>query len=431
MRCLWISRHVPYPMNEGLKVYSAKLSEALAQAGTFVRVLGFGGTDAVPTHRARMEWIAVPGERRGTVAALLNRFPLTAAVDSTGAYRELLDQQLRERWDAIVFDSYGSGWALDRCKAYRASSLGSQTVLVHVSHNHEEVLWRSMVKQAEAGLPRRLALWQNYYKVRGLERQLLRDVDLVSAITTEDEQALRAHRHTKHDASKSPTGDDASKYTTGNTITLTPGYDGSVAPERVIDAATPRRAVIVGSFHWVVKRENLARFVEYADAKFAAQGIELVVAGDVPQDLKETLLASSRATRFEGFVKDLVPFLSQARIAIVPELIGGGFKLKFLDYIFGRVPVATVEAAAAGLPANLRAELITGNDFAELTQAIIEHINQLDRLNHLQSLAFEQARTLYRWEDRGLQLQQRIAELQQARTSSAARSAATTAAASA
>jgi glycosyltransferase involved in cell wall biosynthesis len=345
------------------------------------------------------------------MAGLLNRLPLTAAIDSTSAYRELLEEQLREQWDTIVFDSYGSGWALDRCKAYRATAAGSRTVLVHVSHNHEEVLWRAMAKQADAALPRRLALWQNYYKVRTLERQLLRDVDLVTAITTEDEQALRAHRNDDH------------------TLTLTPGYDGAVAAERTIDASVPRRVVIVGSFQWVVKRDNLARFVEHADAQFAAHGIELVVAGDVPQDLKESLLASSRATRFEGFVNELTPFLAQARIAIVPELIGGGFKLKFLDYIFGRAPVATVDAAAAGLPSRLRADLITGADFAALTAAIIANIDRLDHLNRLQAAAFEQARTLYRWEDRGLQLQQRIADLQKSRAKSQARASAIAAAA--
>lgn len=411
MRCLWISRHVPYPMNEGLKVYSAKLSEALAQAGAFVRVLGFGSTDATPKDRARMEWISVPGERRGAAAGLLNRFPLTAAIDSTSAYRALLEAQLREQWDVIVFDSYGSGWALDRCKDYRATAAGSRTILVHVSHNHEEVLWRAMAAQADAALPRRLALWQNYYKVRVLERRLLRDVDLVTAITTEDEHALRAHRNDDH------------------TLTLTPGYDGAVAPERVIDASVPRRVVIVGSFQWVVKRENLARFVEHADAQFDSNGIELVVAGDVPQDLKESLLANSRATRFEGFVTELTPFLAQARLAIVPELIGGGFKLKFLDYIFGRAPVATVDAAAAGLPSRLRADLITGADFAGLTAAIIDNIDRLDHLNRLQTAAFDQARTLYRWEDRGLQLQLRIADLQRSRAKSQARSSATTASA--
>ena len=413
MRCLWISRHVPYPMNEGMKVYSAKLSEALAQAGVFVRVLGFGSPEDTPKNRARMEWVSVPGARRGAAIALLNRLPLTAAVDSTDAYQALLEEQLRESWDAIIFDSYGAGWALNRCKAYRATKVGARTILVHVSHNHEEVVWHAMAKQAEAGLPKRLALWQNYYKVRGLERRLLREVDLVSAITTEDERALRAHR------------------TDNNTLTLTPGYDGAVAPERVIDASVPRRVVIVGSFVWVVKKENLARFVEHADARFAAEGIELVVAGDVPADFKQTMLANSRALRFEGFLTDLTPFLARARIALVPELIGGGFKLKFLDYIFGRVPVATVDAAAAGLPARLREDLITSSDFAQLTSTIIEHIDRLELLNRLQTSAFEQARSLYRWEDRGLQLQQRIAELQGARSNSPARSSAAAAAASA
>jgi polysaccharide biosynthesis protein PslH len=413
MRCLWISRHVPYPMNEGIKVYSAKLSEALAQAGAFVRVLGFGNTEATPKDRARVEWVSVPGARRGTALAMLNRFPLTAAVDSTDAYQALLEEQLREPWDAIVFDSYGAGWALDRCKAYRASKQGARTILVHVSHNHEEVVWRAMAKQAAAGLPKRLALWQNYYKVRGLERRLLREVDLVSAITVEDELALRAHR------------------TDDSTITLTPGYDGTPAPERVIDASVPRRVVIVGSFVWVVKKENLTRFLEHADARFAAEGIELIVAGDVPADFKEALLARCSALRFEGFLENLTPFLAQARIALVPELLGGGFKLKFLDYIFGRVPVATVHAAAAGLPAGLRKDLITSDDFAGLTSTIIEHIDRLDLLNELQTSAFEQARTLYRWEDRGLQLQQRIAELQGARSNSPARSSAAAAAASA
>jgi hypothetical protein len=130
-------------------------------------------------------------------------------------------------------------------------------------------------------------------------------------------------------------------------------------------------------------------------------------------------------------VSEVGPFLAQARIAIVPELIGGGFKLKFLDYIFGRVPVATVDVAAAGLPARLRDDLIIRPDFDGLTSAIIDHIDRLEQLNRLHTAAFEQARSLYRWEDRGLQLQQRIVELQEARSTSPARSSGAAAAASA
>jgi glycosyltransferase involved in cell wall biosynthesis len=267
---------------------------------------------------------------------------------------------------------------------------------VHVSHNHEERLWRSMAQQASVALPRRVALWQNAQKVRALERRLLREVDLVTTITEEDERSLGAHR-------------------SGRILTLTPGYDGAVAPPRMIDAATPRRAVIVGSFNWVVKRENLARFIESADPLFARHDVELIVAGDVPRDLQDALRAKHSATQFVGYVTDLLALLSQARIAVAPELIGGGFKLKFLDYFFGRIPVATIAGAAAGLPATLRRTLLMSDDFAGLAATIVEHMDQIDALNAMQSAAFERARTLFRWDDRGAQLREHIAQLQRER----------------
>ncbi|HEY3850516.1 MAG TPA: acyltransferase, partial [Steroidobacteraceae bacterium] len=119
LRCLWIARYIPYPLDAGAKVYSAKLAESLAEAGTTVRFLGFGDVRAVPERGASIEWREVPGRKRGYAAAAFNSLPIAAATDATRAYRTLLESQLRERWDAIVFDGYGSGWALNRCLAYR------------------------------------------------------------------------------------------------------------------------------------------------------------------------------------------------------------------------------------------------------------------------------------------------------------------------
>ena len=123
---------------------------------------------------------------------------------------------------------------------------------------------------------------------------------------------------------------------------------------RVIDAATPRRVAIVGSFHWVMKQENLRRFVQAADAVFAQNDIQLDVIGGVPDRLREELAANARATRFHGFVDDPADHLAQARMAVVPEVIGGGFKLKFLDYLFTRVPIATLADVLTSASVNSR-----------------------------------------------------------------------------
>jgi polysaccharide biosynthesis protein PslH len=399
MRCLWIGRYIPYPIDEGMKLYSAKLIESFAASGVEVCALGYGSSQLAPA-KPGVRWESVPCERGKNLGGIVNRLPIAAAVDGTPAYRTLLDVKLREHWDVIVLDSYASGWALERCQRYR--TMHTHTILVHVSHNHEAAVWRSMASESSASPLHRWLIKRNAKKVAQLERELARSVDLITTITDEDGHALL------NELSRDAVGVDAAI----SRLTLMPGFDGAVARDRSITSETPRRVVVVGSFNWVVKRENLSRFVQHADCAFADHGIELVIAGQVPRDLQQSLAASCRATTFRGFVQDLLPLLSEARIAVVPELIGGGFKLKFLDYFFGRVPVATVTAAASGIPATLREHLLMGEDIAALTQCIVEHIDQVQELNDRQAALFEQAATLFRWEDRGVQLRTQIQALQ-------------------
>jgi polysaccharide biosynthesis protein PslH len=390
MRCLWIARYIPYPLDAGAKVYSAKLAQSLAASGIFVRFVGFGDVRAVPDSGTGVEWLQVPGSKRAKAGALLSTLPIAAAIDSTKAYRVLLDSQLREQWDAIVLDGYGSGWALDRCLAYRKESRARPSVLVHVSHNNEEILWRTMAGEYRGPALKRLVLRHNARKVSTLERRIVRNVDLLTTVTDEDRRSLGVGLE-----------DDRA-------LSLTPGYDGWVAGERCITAATPRRVIIMGSFQWVVKQENLARFVESADPIFLEHGIELDILGDVPRELLATLQARCRATSFHGFVADAGTFLSRARFGVVPESIGGGFKLKFLDYIFGRVPVATLSQAAAGLPEELRRTMLMNDGLEGLIREIVSHIDRLDELNRMQERALALGRAQFNWGDRGERLQQAI-----------------------
>jgi hypothetical protein len=395
MRCLWIARYIPYPSDEGAKVYSANLAQSLADSGVAVRFTGFGDASAVPIAAANIEWLAVPGEKRSKAIASLSAWPIAAAVDATKAYRVLLEAQLREPWDAIVFDSYATGWALDRCLAYRNDWHAHQPVLVHVSHNHEERLWGVMAREARGSALKRLALRRNAIKVGELERRIVRNIDLLTTITDEDLQSLGA-------------GLDQNR-----SLALTPGYTGRIASVRRITAATPRRVIIMGSFQWIVKQENLVRFVEIADPIFKAQGIELDIVGDVPPGLLAMLQGRCRATHFHGFVSDAASFLSSARLAVVPESIGGGFKLKFLDYIFGRVPVATVSQATAGLPAELQCAMLSSDSLSGLVRKIVSHIDRLDELNRMQESAFTIGKSQFKWSIRGERFRQAIDNVRQ------------------
>jgi polysaccharide biosynthesis protein PslH len=397
LRFLWVSRYMPYPLDAGAKVYSAKLAESLAASGAQVRYLGFGDATAAPA--SAVEWCSVPGSKRGRLFALFSSLPLAAAIDSTPAYRQLLDEQLKERWDAIILDGYGTGWALTRCLAHRNEQRVNPTMLVHVSHNHEAPLWRNMAEEFRGAHFKRLALRSNANKIATLERRIVREVDLVTTITAEDRGSL------------APQLDD------NHALVLTPGYDGWVSRAPPIDARTPRRVIIMGSFQWVVKQENLLRFVDVADPLFQQHGIELHILGEVPEELLLRLRARCKATHFHGFVTEVAPHFERARMGVVPESIGGGFKLKFLDYIFGRLPVATVAQAAAGLPDDIRGCLLAGENLEQLARLIVEHVDAVDELNRMQQVAFDLAQERYQWSTRGERLKEAIvaAKLQKAR----------------
>lgn len=396
-RCLWIARYIPHPMDAGAQVYSAQLAQSLADAGARVRFLGYGDASVAVRAAPQVQWISVPAHKRPEWLGLASRLPLTAAINATRGYARLLDEQLRERWDVIVLDSYGAGWALDRCRAHVRRS-PAPPLLVHVSHNHEAVLWRSMAREAQTSPLRRLALWQNALKVTALERRLVRETNLLTTITAEDRASLGA-------------GLDDER-----TLVLTPGYCGAHAPERTIDARTPRRIALVGSFHWVVKQENLTRFLQHADPFFAERDAAIDIIGDVPDELRVRLAARTRATRFHGFVQDPAQLLANARFAVVPEAIGGGFKLKFLDYVFARTPVATLTQAAAGLPEAVRRACLQRPTLPELIAAIAGTIDDFAALNDLQRRAYTAAEAAFRWEDRGRDLLHRIERARRSRT---------------
>ena len=91
MRCLWIGRYMPYPLDAGAKVYSARVAESLAATGAFVRFLGHG--EASENAHAGIDWVAVPGARKGQFAGLFSRMPIAAAIDATPQYTTLLDAQ--------------------------------------------------------------------------------------------------------------------------------------------------------------------------------------------------------------------------------------------------------------------------------------------------------------------------------------------------
>ena len=147
---------------------------------------------------------------------------------------------------------------------------------------------------------------------------------------------------------------------------------------------------------------NLIEFTAAADELFHERQIELWVVGNVPNHLRAK--NHFRAIRFLGFVEDLGPIFPSIRIGVVAERTGGGFKRKTLDYIFNRVPIAAIRGSIAGLPLTAGFHYLSFASMWELAQGVSAAIDDIERLNLLQSAAYEKCSTGFDWNDRGRML---------------------------
>ncbi|MEZ5659036.1 MAG: glycosyltransferase [Burkholderiaceae bacterium] len=393
---LWIMREMPWPVVSGDRVYSSGLVRAVADAGIKLRVLAHAGPgrEIGPRHPL-ICWQSITGGTRSPHwVALTGQHPVTAGIHDTGDARAQLERVLvAQRFDAIVFDQLGSGWALDlvaeACARLHARDL-DMPKLIYLAHNHETKVWADMAAHAGGSWLRRLVVRRNAAKVARLERRLVHTVDTIACITHEDARAFTADG-----AERAP-------------VVITPGYDGRVVGARTIDDDTPRRVAMVGSFDWAIKQENLRQFLAAADPLFAAAGVHFDVVGKVPDGLRSALEPRLKATTLHGFVDDPSSIFARARLAVVPELIGGGFKLKLLDYLFSRMPVASIAAAVAGMPDELRSRMILADDCEGLARAILAAIDDTADLDRRQQESFMLASAAYRWLDRGMALRDSV-----------------------
>lgn len=388
MRCLWLTLSDPDPRHNGQFIYSGGLIDAMIANGAELHVLGLTRPES-PVRPAGSDgdvhWWLAAHRPRSNLASLITPLPHVADRSRTPALERLLEQRLdQEVWDAVVFDGISAGWALATVLRH-IPGRAKRPRLVYVSHNHEASLRRE-IAISHGDFLKRQVLQYDAMKAARLEDALVDAVDLVTAITPDDAERYLARRPDRR------------------VEVLTPGYGGRHAGERRITAALPRRAIIVGSFDWIAKRMNLEQFVAVADPLFAAQGAELQVVGSAEAAFLDRMRRKSVATRFTGPVDGVPAFMQDARIALVAERHGGGFKLKVLDYIFNRMPILALAGSVAGVPLHHDDSILLYADYEKLARGVLQVIDDCDRLNGLQDRAYSVCRDRFDWSSRGRSL---------------------------
>jgi polysaccharide biosynthesis protein PslH len=394
VRFLWIARDVPLRPVAGDQAYSNGLIRSLVGAGAQGVLVAHGNPGGLAASVPGLEVITVPRKRRVDSQSLLTPLPAEACRNVSKAFVAAISAALKPDIDVVIIDYYAMGWVLPSIRKIVAS-WPSRPVLAYISHNYEQIV---RPEAAKTGSPGPMRLIRAFDAVKGarLERQMARHVDLVTANTDEDRLLFER---------LAPLA---------RVITLKPAYSGRSVCDRPITAELPRRAVISGSSDWIAKRDQLKRFVHEAEAPFRSAGIELLLIGRLQPKLQEEIQKISTVTRIAGWVDDLAAEIANARIGIMPDETGGGFKHKYMDYIFGGAVVAAISSQIQGLPGTPRDYVIAEPDQRSVVAAVVRAMDDIPRLEQMRQAALEACANAFNWADRGETLMRTLDELRSA-----------------
>lgn len=379
-RWLWITPEIADDLSTGALKYSHGLAGAVAESGVEVTMVGIAGqgangvrADDLPATSVRYE--AVDASFRRPWQSLGSSLPNQSFACSAPAVRSRVEHLVEHgAWDVVVIDGLQAAWVTPLLERRRDAAQ-----MVYLAHNHESSMRRGVADATPWTDPHKPVLELEARKTQRLERRTARLADVVSSITTDDRSRFEA---------------DAPDATH---VVVSPGWSSTAHVQPVPASERPRRVGILGSFEWHVKQESLRRFLRAADPVFHSAEVELHVAGLVPDEFRIEVEPEMRATRLLGWVDDSAEFLADCRIGVVSESLGGGFKLKALDYVFNSVTLACLTHNIAGLPLAAGESAITAGSEAELARAIVEVIDDVDLLDGYAARALDQCREHFSW----------------------------------
>lgn len=396
MKILCLHRWDTRNPTDGQLLYSDGLISSLERLGANITVLATSRPDTNHLPPVFGRKIQEPS-RWPKPLSLFSTLSSDAFMQRSRGFMQALRTALKELPDVVIFEYYATGWALDLVIDHYRANRAPRPLIVYISHNHEASLRRKVAAAYQGNAVMRLVVRMDAAKAARLENRLMAHSDLVFAITDDDAELYRQEFPDK------------------DYVTLLPAYGGAFREAGFIRGDTPKRVIMMGSMLWIAKKENIRRFIAAAGEKFTAAGIELLLIGRSEPEFLEAMRKLSPCVNAVGFVEDPLPLLHTSRIGLMPDELGGGFKLRVMDYIFNGVPLAVIRSQIKGLPINPATDMIAAEDVEDLADQIISTIDNIDALNEMAKRAQAKCVNKFDWDSRGMLVLETINAAQTAR----------------
>ena len=398
-RVLLVKPVIPYPPDQGTKVVSFALIEAL-RASCDVTVLArvLDGTDHARVgeleawcQRVVTVW---PRNRRQPSTRVFYRLAYTLRSLATG--RSLKSQYdcpgplvraaralAAERFDLVILEYW---------QMYPLLSVFDPARTVLLTHDIDLLVNRHRALLEDGVLARAAALrrWrlEQREEVRAYQR-----ARRVWALTGRDAAAVRRLSQERAEVAVLPFGLAEDRFA------------GEIAQR------ASREVLFLGALGAAFNRDALDHFVHDIHPLLAAlEGIRFtVVGGSLPEKL--AFFGALRNVEIAGHARDVAPFLARAACLVVPLRYAGGLRIRIIEAMAAGLPVVASPAAVEGLAVEPGRHVLVAREAAEYRSHVERLLADPGFAVALARAARERAREVYGPAARGEGIRQAVASL--------------------
>jgi len=379
MRIAFLTYENPSAENTGDSQYTAGLLRKLVEHGHHVHLVFFSedlpADSAVALDKYASATTIVPFLRPGMLRVVASPKPGMIAhrfsTDYIDAVRTLLQN---ESFDAVVVNFFKMAYLIDTIK-----SVSPSVPAVLISHNAE--------KQNSCSLYRHqtnpvwwLGCFQDWVKTAYYEPILLKQFDAVTTICSVDRAFYEKEYNLRH-------------------VSVVPaGWNGSCDPAVHRDEAL-RNVIVCGSFTWQPKKQNLLSLLNCPGFKrFHEHGITVYLVGHADKAFVESVNSRYPGVVMTGTVDDVSPFYRKCSVALVPERMGGGFKLKLLEAAAYGTGIVAVKGAVTDEGFQRGVHFLEADSFEDLVDTAIGLVDHKEQLKSLRMNAQALLGSRFNWE---------------------------------
>ncbi len=250
-----------------------------------------------------------------------------------------------EKYDAIIVNMFRLSYLIEYIQGYSG-------VKIFISHNVESQLSKSTYKYQHNKI-KKLAYYLDYLKTKYYENKYLAKFDALTTICDIDKELFSKMLPQKHIEVLPPV------------INID---ECNISTEKEED-----KFILCGAFHWEPKFINLQLLLHARNISlFKERGYELMIVGRANEKDVEYINRHYEGIYMTGTVDSVVPYYEKSRISIVPELVGGGFKLKIAEAVQYRKPIVAIKGSVTDRTMIPGKHYIEAETFEELISKAVD-----------------------------------------------------------